>query len=373
MKKNVKIILTFTALILLLLLTSVNAAAQQPDLGLEDYVASLPPEVSDSLEESGITPDSISPDALSAQNVFDKLLSLVIGSLGDPIKLTVSILMIVLLCGIANALSESAGKNMQSVFSIVSVLVGAAMLISPVSSAINAASELVNAGKVFLEGFIPAFAGILLIGGQVNTSVVINSVVMAGAQLFAIISSGIIVPASSCIMGVTIAGSVDPELKLNAIAETAKKIVIWGLGLIMTVFVALLGLQSFITLPADGVAIKAARFTVSNGVPFIGGTVSDALSVMQGGINLIRSNFGSFGIVAGAMLILPSMISAACFKLALSLCSAVCDMFGLPALGGLLKSAESIMSIILAVLVCFMLMVVISISLMIFIGMGGAA
>ncbi|MCH5323639.1 MAG: stage III sporulation protein AE [Eubacterium sp.] len=372
MIKIVKIFLPIIVGVLCFICSSVSAAAERPDFGLDEYDYNLPTEVADELEQNGITPESVSIEALSAENVVDYIIKLLIGSLQDPIKLTVSVFAVILLCGIANVLSESAGENMKNIFSLVSVLVGAAMLLTPISAAIAAVGDVVRGGSVFLEGFIPAFAGMMAMSGQVTTAAVINTVVMAGAQIYSLLAANLIVPAASCIMGITIAGSVNPELKLNTIAETAKKIIIWGLGLIMTVFVALLGLQSFITLPADGIAIKTARFTVANGVPFIGGTISEALSVMQGGINIIRNNFGSFGIIAGALLILPSIASTLCSKLALSVCAAASDMFGLTALTGLLKSAESIMSIILAVLVCFMLIAVISVSLMLFIGMGGA-
>lgn len=139
----------------------------------------------------------------------------------------------------------------------------------------------------------------------------------------------------------------------------------------MTVFVALLAMQSFITVPSDNVGIKAARFTVSNGVPFIGGAVSDSLSVMYGGIGIIRNNFGVFGIITGGVLILPSIISVLCYKLAFSLAASFSDLFGISQQTGLMKCAEGVSSIITAMLVSFLLMAVISISLMIFMA-GGA-
>ncbi len=374
MKKKVKIFISmFSALFLMIALSLPVSAQPPPDLGLDEYDWQLPEEVSDDLEQNGVTPESIAPDFLSVDSALKYIFGLFTDSVSGPIKLTVSVIALILLCAVSDILCDTAGKDLHGVFSLVSVLVGAALLMLPISSLISSTGELVKAGCLFVEGFIPAFAGMIALGGRITAAAAVNTVVMAGAQAFAILASNIIMPAASCIMGVTLAGSVDPELKLGTLAEAAKKIIIWGLGLTMTLFVALLSLQSFITLPADGIAIKAARFTVANGVPFIGGTVSDALSVMQGGINVIRSNFGSFGIIAGGAMMLPSMVSVLLYKLAMSVSAAVSDMFGLPPLTGLLKCSESILSIILAVLVCFMLIIVISVSLMIFIGTGGTA
>ena len=198
-----------------------------------------------------------------------------------------------------------------------------------------------------------------------------NTVVMGGAQGYMQLASKILMPVSMSILGISLAGSVCGELKLETLAQAVKKTVIWILGLIMTVFVALLAMQSFITVPSDNVGIKAARFTVSNGVPFIGGAVSDSLSVMYGGIGIIRNNFGVFGIITGGVLILPSIISVLCYKLAFSLAASFSDLFGISQLTGLMKCAEVVSSIITAMLVSFLLMAVISISLMIFMA-GGA-
>ena len=242
--------------------------------------------------------------------------------------------------------------------------------VSAASDSLTAASKTLESGSVFLASFIPAFAGILATSGHVSSAAMFNTVVMGGAQGYMQLASKILMPVSMSILGISLAGSVCGELKLETLAQAVKKTVIWMLGLIMTVFVALLAMQSFITVPSDNVGIKAARFTVSNGVPFIGGAVSDSLSVMYGGIGIIRNNFGVFGIITGGVLILPSIISVLCYKLAFSLAASFSDLFGISQLTGLMKCAEGVSSIITAMLVSFLLMAVISISLMIFMAGG---
>ena len=63
--------------------------------------------------------------------------------------------------------------------------------------------------------------------------------------------------------------------------------------------------------------------------------------------------------------------SVLCYKLAFSLAASFSDLFGISQLTGLMKCAEGVSSIITAMLVSFLLMAVISISLMIF--MAGVA
>lgn len=367
MKAIIKIITVFvTALVMLAV--PFCAGAQDSTI-LDGYSADIPQELDRQLSAAGITPQSIDSNTLSLDKVVSNVTGMLWDSIQSPLKLLVSLLGITLLCSAANVFADNSG-NLKTVFSVVSVLACSTLTVTAASDSLAAASKTLESGSVFLASFIPAFAGILATSGHVTSAAMFNTVVMGGAQCFTQLASKILMPVSMSILGVSLAGSVCSELKLSALAEAVKKTVIWILGLIMTIFVALLAMQSFITVPSDNVGLKAARFTVSNGVPFIGGAVSDSLSVMYGGIGLIRNNFGVFGIIVGGALILPSILSVLCYKLAFSV-AAFSDLFGISQLTGLLKCAEGVSSIIMAMLVSFLLMAVISISLMIFMA-GGA-
>lgn len=367
-----KLLLAVVGVIAAVFVLTINTAAQElPDFGLNENNYSLPDTLFSDLEKNGITPQETDSSSLSAEKIFNYIVSLISSSITEPLALFVTLVGIILLCSLANVLTAGIGGSAKSVYSVVSALVGAAVITGAAAKAMSIGSETMESGSVFLSGFIPAFAGVVSMSGHVTSAAVLNSVIMGGAQLYMQLAVNLFMPVCVCIVGITLAGCVCPDLKLEALAQAAQKLLIWALGLMMTVFVALLGIQSFISVPADSVGIKAARFTVSNGVPFVGGAISDAMQVMQGGVNLIRSNFGTFGIIAGAALILPSLISVVCYKLMLSVTAAVSELFGTSVLTSLIKSAEGVMSVVLAMLACFLMMIIISLSLMIF-AVGGA-
>lgn len=372
MKKKVKYILTAVTFIIFAAVFTMNVFAEElPDFGLNDSDYSLPDSVYNSLGESGITPQEINSGSISLENVLKYISEMFTGGIDRAVKLFISLFGIILLCSLSDVLTKSVGGAAKNVFAVVSVLASAAMITGSVSLALSEASQTLETGSVFLSGFIPAFAGVVTMSGHITSAAVFNSIVMGGVQLFMQIAVKVIMPLTVCIVGITLAGCTNPDLRLEAMAQAAKKIIIWGLGLLVTVFVALLGIQSFISVPADTVGLKAARFTVSNGVPFIGGTISDAMAVMQGGIKMIRNNFGTFGIIAGTAVILPSVISVVCYKLIFTFSAAVSELFGTTVITSLVRSAEGVMSVVLAVLSCFLLMIVVSLSLMIFV-IGGA-
>ncbi|MBQ8790912.1 MAG: stage III sporulation protein AE [Ruminiclostridium sp.] len=366
MKMWILKIVTFLLLIPILLFLSFNVSAEAPDSGLSDYDYSLPEDVTNELYRNEITPEKVDMNALNIGNILQYLWSQLCIYIQSPLKLFVAIIVIVLISSFLGTASDSANDTVKRVFSLVCVLSCAAVITLNVSEVIAYGENTLKQGQVFASSFIPAFAGVISMTGRVTSATVLNGSIMGGIQLFMMLATNVILPLGICIMGFTLAGAVDTELKLSGFCDSIKKITIWLLGILMTIFVAMLGLQTFITSTADGIGLKATRFTISNAVPFIGGAISDALSVMLGGVGMIKGNFGVFGVIAGSMLTLPSILSALCYKLLLSFAHSISEMFGTSGLSQVIKGAESVISIVLALLCCFLLMCVICVSLMIF-------
>ena len=236
-------------------------------------------------------------------------------------------------------------------------------------SVIRTSQTFTSAGA-FMLTFIPILAGIMALTGNLISANLFNSSVVVAAQIFSQVMIWALMPLSASILGMSIAGAVSPDLKTERLAKTARTVVIWVLGISATVFTGLLTVQSLVSGNADSVAMRAVKFTVSGGVPLIGSALSDALGVANGSMAVLKSTTGAFGIVAIAAVCLPALLSTISFRIALGIASAISDMFGATRLTTLLKSGESVLSIILAMLACFMLIMLVSIALMIRIGGG---
>jgi len=376
MKIIIKIIIFITAFLFFVF----SSGALEDDFGQSELIDALPDSAREMLEDSDITPDNAGALSLTPFSVIKSMWDIFMDELTRPLRMLAALTGVILLCAVAETLRDSAGGSVSiaasggqasDAFGIVGVLAGAGMMIIYISDIVARAAATLNAGGAFLLTFVPIFAGIMVITGQLTTATVFSmSLIMAG-QVFMYITAVFLTPLTSVILGVSTAGAVSPDLKVDALSETVKKIVILTLGLLVTLFTGLLSLQSFISSSADTVAMKAARFTVSSSVPFVGGAVGDALSTVRGSVNLLRNSTGTFGIIAGIAIIAPTLISVFVHKIALSIAAAVSSVFGLLRLSALLKSGESVLSIIFALLFCFTLVVVISVGLMLFIWNGG--
>ena len=81
-------------------------------------------------------------------------------------------------------------------------------------------------------------------------------------------------------LAVTLVSAINPSLDLGSLAESVKKLVIWVLGIVMTLFTGLLSIQSFAGAAADNLSARAVKFAASSFIPVIGGSISEAYSAV---------------------------------------------------------------------------------------------
>ena len=346
--------------------------------GYESYGDSLadalPPEASQILEDSGITPDNNGAAALSIDGVLNFLKEQILDRALGPLRLLAALAGIVLLCALSRSYADTAGQagGMSGVFSAVGVLAGAGMTSAAISGALSDTLNVLQAASEFMLVFVPVFAGVIAAMGKAAAASAANTVTLGAAQLFSQLAVNFLVPVCGTVMGLSVTGAIHPELNISKLGELIKKWAVWGLSLLMTVFMSILSAQTFVKNSADSVLIRTAKFAVSNGVPIVGGTISDAVNTVHASLSLLHSSIGTYGIVAALAIILPTLITVVCYRMALSAAEALSDVFGMSELSALFRASGSVMAMIMAVIVCFLLLNTISAVIMLAIGSGTA-
>lgn len=325
----------------------------------EDYntgqiAEALPDDAREQLESGGITPDNSGALGLTFGGVLGGIWNAFCDKAAAPLKMLCALAAVVLFCALARSFTETG--NLKGVFAVVGVLCGAGIVAAQMNSLLNETLGVLSAAANFTLVFVPILAGIAAVLGYVTSATAVNSAVLAATQLFSQLAVNFLAPLCGAVLGMSVAGAVNPEFKLDKLGELVKKFVVWGLSLIMTVFVSVLSVQTLVSASADNAAIKTAKFAVSQGVPIVGGAISDAVNTLSGGLAMLKGSVGSYGLIAAAAIILPTLITLFAYQLALACAEALSEMFALKELSALFKSCRSIMTIIIAVTFCFLLL-----------------
>lgn len=105
------------------------------------------------------------------------------------------------------------------------------------------------------------------------------------------------------------------SLKLKKFSDFATSVIKWIVGIMITVFGIFLSIQGITSASFDGVSIKAAKYTLSNTIPLIGGFLSSGLDLIVAGSILIKNAVG----VAVVVLLFYTIISPVLYIAVVSL------------------------------------------------------
>ena len=143
------------------------------------------------------------------------------------------------------------------------------------------------------------------------------------------------------------------------------------LALCLTIFVGLLSVQSMVTGAADTVGNRTVKFVISSTVPVVGGALSEAYGSLFGCLGVVKSTIGVFGIIVMIASLLPVVLELSLTLLSLNLAGAVGDLLGQKRASGVLRSTSSALSIMLGLILCYGMMILVSVTIMLLMGTPG--
>lgn len=307
---------------------------------------------------------------ISPKTVFEYMWDNFKESLVRPFKMLVSILIIVILSSFAEGIGDISGKSgVSKVYSMICVIACVGATVYYIKDSLYEAGRTIEDGGTFMLSYVPVFSGVVAAGGGVSTATSYQLIVVFAAEVFVRISSEIIMPLLNLCLCVGAVEAINPTISLVGIVKAISKGIKIILGLSLTVFSGLLTVQSLVGTSADGVAIRAGKFVVSNLVPVVGNAVSDAYTTLKGSIGILKNATGAFGVIAIFLIVIPPIISVFSTNLCIYLGEIFADIFSAKPISTFLKTAYTAMTVCLSVMVCFAMMFIISTTVVMMVGM----
>ncbi len=368
------------AVIILIIIFSCSIAVNAEEISLEQQFIenygttldeSVTNEAKDFFDENNISmEDPTAFTNLSIKDVFFYIIENIKSNLGKPIKLLGLLIGIILLIAIVENLSSSnQNSSLAKIVDIVGVLVCLGIIFNYIAECINITASTLYDGSNFMMFYVPVFAGVIGAGGSLTSASVYNIGVLLVAEVAVQIATKFLLPLMGLMFAMSIIETINPGISLNGITNAVKKTIQWILGLVMTLFVAMITIQSIVGTSADSVGVRTAKFMASSFIPVIGGAISDAYSTLKGSLGVLRSGVGTLGIVVLLLTIVPPLISVGVIQLSLSVGSFVGELMGIKKVSALLKNTAGVLSIAISLLACFAVMLIVSTTIMMMLGL----
>lgn len=265
-------------------------------------------------------------------------------------------------------LQSMTSQTMREVLSVVCTLCIACALVLPITDVIGSADEAIRVSAEFMLLFVPLMVAVLVSCGRVLSGSGYYSMLVFTAEGIAQLSSKVITPMLNVFLGVSLCTTIVPGLKLDSLTDLFSKTIKWLLSFSFTIFSALLTFRTLITTSIDNVSTRAVRFTMSSFIPVVGAALSEAYKTVQGSVMILKNGIGVFVIMTIGIVFLPIVLRLFLWSFALSLCRTISEILGVSVPGRLLKSLSTVLSVLLAVVLCVMALFIISTALIITVG-----
>ena len=336
---------------------------QYKNSGAQELMEALPQETEEFLSENGITaedPDFV--NELSAENVFEHIWNFIRTGAKIPIATGASMLAVILLSAAVTAIQSESASAASKYACIVSA---AALITPPVYSVITAGISAMQGSSVFMSAFIPVFAVVTAASGKAVTSASMSALLLGASQAVSFIANFAVLPLMGGYLGLCIASGVSPIISKTGIADGIKKIALWTMSLTSTLFIGILGIQTAVNSAADTLTVKTAKFIIGSAVPVAGTALSEALTTVTASMGLLKAGIGIWGVIACAVIFLPLLLELILWRVMLCLTAAAADLFSLSEISAILRSVDTVMSVLSGIILLIGAVFIISLTVVV--------
>ncbi len=354
--------------IIVLFIFSLSVSAEETDFykqqlensGALELEEGLTDEVREYLKENSIDiTDYNWVNNLNAENVFSHIWGFLTDGLKTPLISLGGILAIILVNAI---LFDAQNSHLSTVVTYASTLAIAGIVIAPLFLSINTAINAMKACSAFMTAFIPIFAVVVSASGKTATSISMSTLLLGAANGVSLLSNFAVVPLIGGYLSLSIATGVSPLINNNGISAVVKKMSLWVMSFISTVFLGVLSIQTVVNAHADNLSMRTAKFIIGSSVPVAGGVLSEALGTLTASMSLLKSSVGVYGVLICCIIFLPIIIELLLWRFTLWIADFVTQSFSLSKISGLLQSLDTVLSVLIGVILLTGAMFIISLS-----------
>lgn len=318
------------------------------------------------LDELGVLDFSYeSITGLSFNDIVGLLKSLFQKKAELPIKSSVTVLIFILLSAFLQSLKAESDDSVKMIYSTATALLVATVVLVKLTSTVSLASMAISVASNFVYAFIPVFCSIVVASGGITTGFSTNTTLLILAQGLSFISSNVFMPIVNCYLALGVTSSLRYELNLDKLLSSVKKIITTCISFVSGVFVSVLSVKTAVAGRADMLGLRSIRFAINSVVPVIGSSISEGLLSIQAYSSLIKSSVGIVGVMAVVLVFLPSIIEVVLWRISLTLCVIVSDVFGDKSVSAVLNAFLNTLLLINVILILSMVTTVISFGILI--------
>ncbi len=285
------------------------------NLNLDEYVNSL----NEYVKESGIDEfnlEEISKDLVSGENVdFSKASLKLLNIFGKEIisvfKSSILIFIIIVILAVIDSLQIEEKSDVSQIAKLVCFFAIATISISEFIRVLLDFKTVITNITTLMQIISPFLVAVLIATGAINTVGIIQPLLLFLASLIGFIINYVVVPLISLSVAFNVISRISDDIKLNKMSKILNSGGLWIIGVVFTVFLGILSLESSLSTSVDTLAVKTTQAAVSNFVPVVGKFFSDSFETVVGATKIISKVGGILGVIVVILVVITPVIKIA--------------------------------------------------------------
>lgn len=246
-----------------------------------------------------------------------------------------SILVVVLFCGIGETVYQTAGSQKSSFVPLAGTLAIAAVAAADVSGMLGLGKNAIETMTSFADVLFPVVAAITAATGAVTGAAVRQMAAVLFSDLLMNLIQRILIPLLYGYIAASVACAAAGNEGLKKVGGLLKWMTTTMLTTVMLTFVGYLSVSGVVAGSADAMTVKATKFAISSAIPVVGGIMSDAAETILVSAGVLRGSVGVFGMLTVLGICLIPLLRMAVHYLMYKLLGAISSTVSAGPLGAL--------------------------------------
>lgn len=300
------------------------------------------------------------------KEIFANGLKLLLKEVYQNLGILIRTAVLIIICALLkNLQSRFLSEGVSQVAFYVCYIVLVTILLVSFSTAAKLGMGIINNMVDFMYATIPVLITLLISGGNITTGGVFQPVMLLIVEMAATIIKNAFIPLIFFSTILTIVSNISAKVQLTRLASLIKQIATWGLGIVLTGFIAVVSLQGSMGAVVDGVTAKAAKFAISTFIPVVGKTLSDAADTVVGCTLLIKNAAGVATMLGILIICAVPLIKIIALVALYKACGAMLEPISEPGITNCINDVAGSMLYIFAVAAAVAFMFIISVTALI--------
>jgi len=281
------------------------------------------------------------------------------GLVKRAVRSGVILLLILLLCSMADTMQLPSGKGKLPVTALAGALAVTAVAAADMNSLLGLGRTAINAMASFANVLLPTVAAVTASTGAIAGAAARQMAAVLFCDLLVNLINKLLVPLLYGYVALAVACTATGNEGLKRVSAAVKWTVKTVLTVVMLAFVSYLTLSGVVSGGADAAAIKATKFAISSAVPVVGGILSDAAETILASAGILKGTIGVFGTLTILGICLLPLLQMAVHYLTYKIVSALSAVSGSGSVGTLVDQIGSAFGLLMGMMgACSLLLLI---------------